>query len=210
MRKGLAVDTISLEQPQLEDVRRRAGSLLKAPWSLTEEKPRVGSVLILDRTTRPTPAEEEVFRIRGGATSALGRSLRASGIWGQRLAPKDYDRIVREMLGAAEGAIVLRRSHFFKETIDNWMLYASAIRFHVGDGEPDEGEREPNPYFLDLLPRPGRGHRRRPTRRPRLRGALQIGVPAFALSSLTSPASRSLATAVWAWLRFGPVGGTRQ
>ena len=150
MRKGLAVDTVSLEQPQLEDVRRRAGSLLKAPWSLTEEKPRVGSVLILDRTTRPTPAEEEVFRIRGGATSALGRSLRASGIWGQRLAPKDYDRIVREMLGAAEGAIVLRRSHFFKETIDNWMLYASAIRFHVGDGEPDEGEREPNPYFLDL------------------------------------------------------------
>ena len=34
MRKGLAVDTVSLEQPQLEDVRRRAGSLLKAPWSL--------------------------------------------------------------------------------------------------------------------------------------------------------------------------------
>ena len=101
-------------------------------------------------TTRPTPAEEEVFRIRGGATSALGRSLRVSGIWGQRLAPKDYDRIVREMLGAAEGAIVLRRSHFFKETIDNWMLYASAIRFHVGDGAPDEGEREPNPHFLDL------------------------------------------------------------
>ena len=100
MRKGLAVDTVSLEQPQLEDVRRRAGSLLKAPWSLTEEKPQVGSVLILDRTTRPTPAEEEVFRIRGGATSALGRSLRASGIWGQRLAPKDYDRIVREMLAA--------------------------------------------------------------------------------------------------------------
>ena len=150
MRKGLAVDTVSLEQPQLEDVRRRAGSLLKAPWSLTEEKPRVGSVLILDRTTRPTPAEEEVFRIRGGATSALGRSLRASGIWGQRLAPKDYDQIIRDMLSAADGAIVLRRSHFFKETVDNWMLYASAIRFHVGDGEPDEGEREPNPYFLDL------------------------------------------------------------
>ena len=150
MRKGLAVDTVSLEQPQLEDVQRRAGSLLKSPWSLAEEKPRVGSVLMIDRTTRPTPAEEEVFRIRGGATSALGRSLRVSGIWGQRLSPKDYDRIVRELLRAAEGVIVVRRSHFFKETVDNWMLYASAIRFHVGDGVPDVSEREPNAYFLDL------------------------------------------------------------
>jgi hypothetical protein len=68
----------------------------------------------------------------------------------QRLSPKDYDRIVREMLRAAEGVIVVTRSHFVKEAVDNWMLYASAIRFHVGDGVPDEGEREPNAYFLDL------------------------------------------------------------
>ena len=38
----------------------------------------------------------------------------------------------------------------------------------------------------------------------------QIGPPAFALISFTSPASRSLATALWAWARFGPAGGTRQ
>ncbi|HZZ25676.1 MAG TPA: DEAD/DEAH box helicase [Roseiarcus sp.] len=150
MRKGLAVDTVSLDQPQLEDVQRRAGSLLKAPWNLSEDKPRVGSVLILARTAQQTRAEEEIFRIRGGPTSALGRSLRVSRIWGTRLSPKDYDQIVREMLAAAEGSIILRRSHFFRETVDNWMLYASAIRFKVGDGEAEEDEREPNIYFQDL------------------------------------------------------------
>ena len=117
---------------------------------LSEDKPRVGSVLIPTRTTQQTRAEEEVFRIRGGATSSLGRALRVSGLWGTRLTPKDYDRIVREMLGAAEGVIVLKRSHFFRETVENWMLYANAIRFKAGEGLADEGEREPNVYFQDL------------------------------------------------------------
>ena len=61
MRKGLAVDSASLDQPQLEDVQRRAGSLLKAPWSLSEDEPRVGSVLILAGTAQQTRAEEEVL-----------------------------------------------------------------------------------------------------------------------------------------------------
>ena len=38
----------------------------------------------------------------------------------------------------------------------------------------------------------------------------QIGAPAFALISFTTPASRSLTIAFWAWPRFGPAGGTRQ
>ena len=38
----------------------------------------------------------------------------------------------------------------------------------------------------------------------------QIGAPAFALISFTNPALRSVPPALWARLRFGPVGGTRQ
>jgi hypothetical protein len=51
---------------------------LNKPWS--EEKPRLGAVLMISGPTRQIPAQEELFRIRGGATSALGRALRDSEI----------------------------------------------------------------------------------------------------------------------------------
>ncbi len=150
MRKGLAVDTVSLDQASLEEAQRLSGNLLRAPWVLADEKPRLGAFLMLAPTRREARAEEEVFRIRGGATSALGRSLRAQRIWGQRLTPDEYGEIIQGLLGAAEGSIVRRRTQFFKETIDNWTLYANSIVFKVDDGISAEGEREPNAFFIDL------------------------------------------------------------
>jgi hypothetical protein len=150
MRKGLAVNSLSLSQTELESAQSRSRQFLKPPWSLSGDKPRVGSVLVLSRTAHAVRAEEEVFRIRGGATSALGRALRVSRIWGSRLSSKDYDEIVRDMLAAAEGGIVLKQSHFLRETIDNWTLYASAIRFKAADGQAAEDEREPNTFFQNL------------------------------------------------------------
>ena len=71
MRKGLAVDTVSLDQPQLEDVQRRAGSLLKAPWNLSEDKPRVG----LRPDPRPRRAADSSRR--GGLSHPRWPNVRA-------------------------------------------------------------------------------------------------------------------------------------
>jgi len=149
MRKSLAVATDSLEQSSIEALQRRSG-LLKAPWALSDERPRIGAALVLGRSQRAQiPADEEVLRVRGGPTSALGRLLSDFSVWGTRLAATDYRTVVFDMLRAAENQIVRKRSMFMGERIENWDIYANAVVFKIGDGVPPD-EREPNPFFLEF------------------------------------------------------------
>src|SRR6185437_2097725 len=134
MRRSLAVYTDSLDQATIETLQRRS-NLLRAPWSLSDERPRIGAALVLDRSQHSNiPAEEELLRVRGGPTSALGRLLCSSSIWGRRLNAKEYRDVVRGLLGAAENLIIRKRSIFMGERIDSWDLYANTIVFKASDG----------------------------------------------------------------------------
>lgn len=149
MRKSLAVATDSLDQASIEALQRRSG-LLKAPWTVSDERPRIGAALVLSRSQRSQiPADEEVLRVRGGPTSALGRLLSSAQIWGARLSTADYRTVVFDMLKAAENQIVRKRTMFMGERIDNWDIYGNAVVFKSGDGVPPD-EREPNPFFLEF------------------------------------------------------------
>jgi hypothetical protein len=149
MRRSLAVATDSLDQTSVESLQRRSG-LLRAPWTLSDENPRTGAALVLDRSQRANiPAEEEVLRLRGGPTSALGRALCASDIWGRRLTAKEYRDVVRGLIAAAENVIVRKRPMFMGERIENWDLYANAIVFKAADAV-GEDDREPNRFFREF------------------------------------------------------------
>jgi hypothetical protein len=149
MRRSLAVATDSLDQTTIESLQRRSG-LLRAPWTLADERPRIGAALVLDRSQRANiSAEEEVLRLRGGPTSALGRALCASNIWGRRLTAKEYRDVVRGLIAAAENVIVRKRPMFMGERIENWDLYANAIVFKAADAV-GEDDREPNRFFREF------------------------------------------------------------
>jgi Lhr-like helicase len=149
MRRSLAVATDSLDGAAIESLQRRS-SELRSPWTLADERPLIGAALVLDRSQRANiPAEEELLRLRGGPTSALGRAICASDIWGRRLTAREYRDVVRGLIAAAENLIVRKRPMFMGERIENWDLYANAIVFKATD-TVSENDREPNRFFREF------------------------------------------------------------
>jgi len=148
MRINLAVKTGSLEAGTVQALRERSQGLLRAPWNLSEENSRQAAALFLNPPGRTIAARDEILRVRSGPTSALGRTLRASRIWGHRLSVEEYQHVLEDLLKALENEIIERSDTFAGEMNPNWAIYPSAFVFKLGNGVAAAGRS--NAYFTDL------------------------------------------------------------
>ncbi len=148
MRINLAIKTGSLDAANVQALRERSQGLLRAPWNLSEENSRQSAALFLKAPGKTIAARDEMLRVRSGPTSALGRTLRASKIWGQRLSVEEYDHVLKDLLKALENEIIERSDTFAGEINPNWAVYPSAFVFKLGAGAAP-GSRG-NAYFSEL------------------------------------------------------------
>ncbi len=147
MRINLAIKTESLDAGNVQAIRDRSQTLLRAPWNLSEENSRQSAALFLNPPGKAVAARDEALRVRSGPTSALGRTLRSKKIWGHRLEPSEYKEVLAGLLHALENEIIERSDTFAGETNPNWSVYPSAFVFKLGQGVV--GSRG-NAFFTEL------------------------------------------------------------
>lgn len=148
MRINLAVKTGSLDAGTVQALRERSQGLLRAPWNLSEENSRQSAALFLKPPGKAIAARDEVLRVRSGPTSALGRTLRASKIWGHRLSVEEYNHVLKDLLKALENEVIERSDTFAGEINPNWAIFPSAFVFKLGTGASTVGKG--NAYFAEL------------------------------------------------------------
>ena len=106
LRKWMAIKSNVLESSAIEQMLSRSHSWLRAPWGFgPDEKPRRASWLMVKVPSRSNRRDDDLI-VRGGSRSALGKTLRASELWGGRgdvrdLPAADLDRLISGLLGAA-------------------------------------------------------------------------------------------------------------
>ncbi len=150
MRQGLAVHSKMLDREPLEQIAQRSYSALRAPWGFaSDERPRASRWLMVQAPGKADASlrDEELF-VRGGARSALGRTLRKPKLWGTSaildLKGAELVTLLETLLAAAKAhKLVLVEPTPF-ENAKGYKLVDRVVRF--GLGTPETGA---NPFFVD-------------------------------------------------------------
>lgn len=148
MRKGLAVECDALDRLKIESLAGRIRSLIKAPWTLDEERFLAAPVFMpRPPTRREILQKDEELILRGSPTSAIGRRLKAMTFAGRRPTGKQITEIVEGLLQAATryGLATQVASPLGGE---GWRLVSSSITFGLSRGN-QEPERN-NSFFQEL------------------------------------------------------------
>jgi hypothetical protein len=172
MRQGLAVNTEGLARLTVDVLKQRSANVHRAPWGIgRDERTRDAAWMMLKAPTRrEVRIKDEVLILRGSARSLLGRRLRSATLWGESVAEKDYEPLVRAMLDAARTyGLVASMATPFGDGDDalGWQIQSSVVRFcRISPSETEADERRPpNPYFVNLYTNLAAlletGHRRR-------------------------------------------------
>lgn len=146
MRKGLAVETESLDLATMEAAGETSRKLLREPWSMQQGAPTKATTLVVDRVdaaNRMMGADLELLRC-GSIQSRLGKELSSSTLWGRRLNTKEYKAVLKALLALAESQDYVVESQTSFE-VSGWRLKPSVVRL-VANAEVDAG----NPYFSAL------------------------------------------------------------
>jgi Lhr-like helicase len=154
LRKWMAVDSQLLEPTTIEQMLQRSHSHLRIPWGFgADEKPRrPGWLMISSLPPKDVKLRDRELIVRGGSRSALGKTLRASALWGgsaiRDLKAKEIDKLIEALLGAAAsyGLVKLVATPF--GSASGWRLNDGAVEFHLGTAV-GTGLGE-NAFFRDL------------------------------------------------------------
>ena len=145
MRKWMAIRSQVLDTAVLEQVVAKSHSRLRPPWGLgTDEKPRAARwLMVVAPTRRASTLRDMELIVRGGSRSGLGRTLRATRLWGgdtsvRDLKSKELDRLVEDLLraGATHG-LVSEESTPFNQP--GWRLNDACVLFRLGGTAEDGG-----------------------------------------------------------------------
>jgi len=102
MRKGLAVDGEALERESVERLAARMRGVIKAPWSVEEERIRSAPVFMSQPPSRrDMTLRDEALVLRGSPSSAIGRILRDISFGGTKPRGAQITEIVEGLLAAA-------------------------------------------------------------------------------------------------------------
>ncbi|MGC3998042.1 MAG: DEAD/DEAH box helicase [Anaeromyxobacter sp.] len=170
LRRLMAIRSQVLEQSAIEQLISRSHSRLRAPWGFAQgEQPRRARWLFVTPPARGRISlRDEDLIARGGARSALGKTLRDSKLWGgngsvRTLKTKDFESLVSALLVAAkEIGIVTQDVTSFDDQL-GWRLVDGAVVFRRSTPEEEARLRKPaNAFFralyaglADLLALPG-------------------------------------------------------
>lgn len=149
MRKGLAIECDALDRVKLESLAGRMRSLIKAPWSLEEEKFHA-STAFMPRSPkrREMKQRDEELILRGSPQSAVGRELRLLRFGGERPNSKEVTDIIDCILSAASTYGIATQVAAPIEG-DAWRLVASSIAFRRAQDSGRVPERD-NRFFKSL------------------------------------------------------------
>lgn len=163
MRKWLAIRSQVLEPTALEQIMQRSFSRLRSPWGFDADEKPVGArwLFVNAPTFNRNNAKDEDLVVRGGARSALGRTLRLSRsprpnnrpLWSdvstvRSLKAADFDKVIEALLRAAvEYGLVSEEVTPFGEA-KGYRLNGASVVFKRGAGAA--GGRNDNPFFIDF------------------------------------------------------------
>lgn len=155
LRRGMAIKSQVLEGAYLEQVKDRSTSRLKTPWGFgLEEHPRRSRWLMFNPPARrETSLRDEDLIIRGGITSGLGRTLKATKTWDNpqsRLIRRDeYNELIECLLNAAkEHGLISEEPTSFDGAL-GWKLNGACIKFLRGNGVASDRSKE-NKFFSEF------------------------------------------------------------
>jgi Lhr-like helicase len=170
LRQWMAIRSQVLEQNAVEQLISRSHARLRSPWGFGQgEQARRSRWLFVTPPARGrVTLRDEDLIARGGARSALGKTLRDSALWGgngavRTLKTKDFEGLVTALLGAAkEIGIVTQDVTAFDDQL-GWRLVDNAIVFRRATPDEEAQRRRPaNAFFralysglADLLKLPG-------------------------------------------------------
>jgi Lhr-like helicase len=170
LRRLMAIRSQVLEQSGVEQLVSRAHARLRSPWGFAQgEQVRRSRWLFVTPPPRVRISlRDEDLIARGGARSALGKTLRDSKVWGgsgavRALKTKDFEALVTALLVAAkEIGIVTQDVTSFDDQL-GWRLVDDAIVFRRSTSEEEARLKRPaNAFFralyaglADLLKLPG-------------------------------------------------------
>jgi len=155
MRQGMAVSSQVLDAAFLEQLVAKSRSRLRPPWGFSiDENPKGARWLIVSAPARKASTlSDRHLIVRGGARSGLGRALRSKELWGgstavHDLKPKDFDRLVNDLLRAAatHGLVSEERTPF---GLPGWRVNDACVEFRLGGETARDGSKR-NAFFRDL------------------------------------------------------------
>ena len=147
MRRGLAIECESLDRSRIEALASRMRSVIKATWTLDEDRFLAAPVFISRPPTgRDLTQKDEQLILRGSATSIVGRELRNMTFGGVRPKGAQITEIIECLLSSAEryGIVTKLDSPFAGP---GWRLLPQAVRFTQSTASPVKGD---NPFFRAL------------------------------------------------------------
>ena len=156
MRKWMAIRSQVLDTAILEQLVAKSHSRLRLPWGLgTDEKPRAARwLMIVAPTRRASTLRDTELIVRGGSRSGLGRTLRATRLWGgdssvRDLKSKELDQLVEDLLraGATHGLVSEESTPFDQP---GWRLNDACVLFRLGGTPEGGGGSGQNAFFRDL------------------------------------------------------------
>ena len=156
MRKWMAIRSQVLDTAILEQLVAKSHSRLRLPWGLgTDEKPRAARwLMIVAPTRRASTLRDTELIVRGGSRSGLGRTLRATHVWGgdssvRDLKSKELDQLVEDLLraGATHGLVSEEGTPFDQP---GWRLNDACVIFRLGGTPEGGGGSGQNAFFRDL------------------------------------------------------------
>ncbi len=158
LRQWMAIRSGVLEQSAVEQLISRSHARLRAPWGFAQgEQPRRSRWLFVTPPARGrVTLRDEDLIARGGARSALGKTLRDSKLWGgngsvRTLKTKDFESLVTALLAAAkEIGIVTQDVTSFDDQL-GWRLVDGAIVFRRATPEEEARQRRPANTFFRAL-----------------------------------------------------------
>ena len=156
MRKWMAIRSQVLDAAVLEQLVAKSHSRIRSPWGFgSDERPRGARWLMITAPTLRASMQRDVdLIVRGGSRSGLGRTLRATSLWGvdspiRDLKSRDLDQLVEDLLRAAAAhGLVSQESTPFDRP--GWRLNDACVVFRLGEPGEDASNATRNAFFRDL------------------------------------------------------------
>lgn len=157
LRRSMAIRSHVLEASVIEQLLAKSHSRLRAPWGFgLDERPRRARWLLLTPPPRrgQTLRDEDLL-VRGGSRSSLGKTLRASELWGgnpaiRDLKSKELDKLVESLLRAActHGLVSEKVTPF--DNLTGWKLNDGCVRFRLAAPSTESSQPGKNRFFREL------------------------------------------------------------
>ena len=149
LRKGIAVEVDALDRLQVEALAGRMRNTIRPPWSVSEDRMRGATALVLDPPRRAElTLADEAYLLRGGPRSRLGRALRRLRFGGSAPEPKEVGPIIEGLVQAGRSYGLVSACSSPVGDGEGYRLNPDVIVFHARGSEgPSE---RPNAFFSEL------------------------------------------------------------